>query len=486
MVRPGTKRSKVFHWIPPEFTARPKITVTRSDGTVDDITDELIMFEFEDGKTNVIGRFAFELWNNREQWTDIWNGGEAVKLYIDYASSATTLRFKGYIEKPNYNNNKIKVSGRSNSQILVDKAVTKQYTNIEASVIIIDLIDTYGVDMTTTNVNTTTVFLNINWSEKPFLDCIKEVTKATGFDAYLDAEDDYHFNEAGNVINQMEAMVHDYNIVELTEFADDLTFVKNKVIVYGAQIDGIQIIKSAKDQDSIDAYNERKLTINDDNITDPDQAQELADFELSVNKDPPVTGEITSIMLATIQPGENINLSSPQNNIPPNNYQIISYKQKFEPRFGYITTVKVNKEPRKFSNILGTMVQNDNLKNQTSVNPTEQENSYNLYFNQDSGTHTDTEIVDGVLKPTGASGSWISNTETLSSNLTEAYLVLIGETLTGVSVSVSGNDGGSYENIANKTKIDLTSAIGQQLRVRVEFTDADTQIDSLSLQFTTA
>ena len=483
MVKYSTKKTKVWHWIPPQYYARPKVTVTRKDGTVDDITELASMWEFEDIKTTGIGRFEFRVWNNREQWTGIWSGLEVVYLYCDYAATATTKRFKGYIEKISYNNNMVTVTGRSNAMIEIDKLVTYQAETKECSLIFKDLIDTYGGGSTYTNVSASTTSITVNWYEKPFLDCIKELCDAAGFDAYKDYDDDWHFFEVGSIVNNGEAIVHDYNMLSIDEFADDITFVKNKIIVYGATVDGIQIIKSAKDQTSILAHKERKLIINDDNLTDEIQAQEYADFILLKNKDPPQTGEMTGVMLATIQPGENINLSSPQNNVPPGNYQIISYKHKFDLSKGYTTTVKVNKETRRFSHIISSLINSDNKKNQTSINPEQMENTYNFYFDEDSGTHSNTEIVDGVLKPTAASGTWISDNRELDSNLNEVYPVMIGETLTGALIYISGNKGLAWQLVSNKTKLSISTSAGSNIKVRIVFSNADTQIDSLSIQY---
>ena len=50
-----------------------------------------------------IGRFKFEVYDPTEYFVSKWTGGEVVKYYKDYAPSATTLKFKGIIEKPSKN-----------------------------------------------------------------------------------------------------------------------------------------------------------------------------------------------------------------------------------------------------------------------------------------------------------------------------------------------------------------------------------------------
>jgi len=262
-----------------------------------------------------------------------------------------------------------------------------------------------------------------------------------------------------------------------------LSFVINRVIVYGAQQEGIQVIYTAEDSESITTYGAREEIISDSNVTDYNQAKELAEYHLSIKKDPPQIGEITGILLATIQPGESIGLSDPQNNVPTGTYDILSYKHRLDMERTLITIVKVNKEPRKFSHILKKMVERDNAKQQTTINPEEMRFSYDFLFDSDTGTHSDTEITDGVLKPTAATGTWTSPSRGMSSDIDKVYLILTGEVLTDVTVSVSGDDGNTYQAITNRTALTLSSAKGNSLKVKVDFSSADPQIKSLSMQY---
>ena len=158
-------------------------------------------------------------------------------------------------------------------------------------------------------------------------------------------------------------------MVEIGDFADDLTQVRNRVIVYGAEQKGIQIIYTSEDADSQAKYGIKEEIINDSNVTTLTQAQNLADFRLSILKNPPVIGEIKGILLATIQPGEKIYLSSPNDNIDPGTYEIISYKHQIGNNFH--TTVKVSKEPRKISHIIKQLFEAQHSKEQTYANPSE-------------------------------------------------------------------------------------------------------------------
>ena len=51
MPRPSAKRTTAFHWIPPESSAAFKLTVTRSDSTIDDISNNIHMFKIQSNKS---------------------------------------------------------------------------------------------------------------------------------------------------------------------------------------------------------------------------------------------------------------------------------------------------------------------------------------------------------------------------------------------------------------------------------------------------
>lgn len=470
-------------YIPPQYSAAYGLTVEASDGTVDTITDYATSILIEDGATTSIGRFEFTIWDPNEDYVGIWTGNEIVRYYSDYATTATTLRFRGRIEQVSYKGNKLKVTGRSESLKFMDITVTKEYSDLETSLILKDLVDSYGEGLFTyTNINVSTINLTVNWTQKPFWECIEEICTAAGFDCYVDSALDFHYFLAGSVANQYEGIIHTSNLMEVGDFAEDLSLIKNRIIIYGAQQEGTQIIYTAEDTDSQTQYGIKEEIINDDNITNYTQAQELGDYYLTQEKNPPIVGEVKSLLMASIQPGQAIKISSPENNIPPAGYTIITYKHEISSS-GLFTTVNINKEPRKISHVIKKQIEKQYDTEQTSINPFEMRYSYNFLFSIDEGTHSNTEIVDGVLKlVSGASGSWLSQNRTLSSNLTEAYLILIGTKITGASVSISTDNGTSYQSISPNQKINISSP-APSIRIKVDLSDADTQIDSLSVQY---
>jgi hypothetical protein len=484
-------------WIPPTTTAAYKLTVTKNYGLdneiVDDLTDKVYLLEISDGVTDLIGNFSFELWNPDESLTGYWTGMELFRYYSDYDSVATNCRFSGYIEKISYKDNKIVLSGRSVALKFMEITVTSSYSNTYCSTIFIDIAELSGITSSALPISSggfveySNTTLNVSWSNKPYMECVKELCTAAGFDAYLDHNLSWHFFPASSVKNTGEAIIHDYNLFEVSEFADDITQVKNRIIVYGANIDGVQIIYTANDKNSQTAYGVREEVVSDTSISTYDDAKDYAEFLKSSKKDPPKTGEVTGALLATIQPGEQIYLSSPDNNIQPNLYDINSYKHKIDLNRGLTTNVVVNKEPRKFTHILKNIIESSNKQQDTSVNPHNMQSSYIFTFDEALGSdesYSNTALSNGVLYASLANGYWISPTRVLDTQITEAYLVANADTMTGLTFYVSGNDGLAWEQIIpSSSKINLSSSIGTELRVKVVFGSTTPQLQSLSLMY---
>jgi len=472
----------IFAWIPPDTQTAYKITVEYSDGTIEDLTDVAIPFMFEDFVTESVGSFELNIDDPNEEYVTKFVGNEIVRYYKDYSDEATTLRFRGRVEKPSKRGNILNIKGRGEGKAMLDITVTKQFTDTECSIILSSIFGSYLPQFTLTNVTTSDTTLTVNWYQKPFFECVRDLCIATGFECYIDPTLDVHFFLSGSVNNETDAIVDDYNLLEVGDFTPDLQQIKNRVIVYGATQQGIQVIYTAEDTESIALYGVKEYIYNDENITDTTQAQEVAEFLLAELKDPPEVGEVRGVMLATIQAGENIRLSSQSDGIYPAYYLSKGWKDEFGSD-SYDTTIYINKEPRKVSHILRDRVANENRRQDTSSNPEEMRFSYPFLFKTSTGSHTNTEITQGILKPTSTTGTWVSENLVLDSNITEAYLILNGEVLTDVRVSVSGNTGLTYDILTNRTKLTLTKSVGKNIRVKVEFLSANPQVSSMSVLY---
>lgn len=486
------KNIKPFIWIPPVYYADYRITVTDSTGVEEDITDISPEIEVNDSATESIGDFKVTLWNNRETYTGKWKGGEVFKYYKDYSDQTpSTCVFTGLLEKPSKKNNTLVLSGRRIDVKYQGRKVTESFSNTDCSDILKTLITNYGDGtFTSNNVQQSGVNLTVAWYDKPFWECVQDLCKAAGFDVYCDSSKDWHFHKQGSDFNTTDAVVHTYNLFDTSEFVKDTTQIINRVLVYGAQLDNnIQVMYTAESNDpdyGVDSpFGAKESKVSDDNITSYDQAKDYGDFLLNEGLNPPEVGELVSTsLLATIRPGQSLQCSDPQNGIQPGNYLCIGYSDKINSD-GLHTTVHLTKRPRTISHIFKEIIETQNSQKNSSANPASMRYAYTFTFDTDSGTHTNTEIVNGVLRLQSGqtSGIWVSNVRQIPSNLNSVYNILNGINLTGVSIYVSGDSGITYEQVSDKRKIYIAVSKGTNLRIKVVFNDATTEIDSLNMMY---
>ena len=322
------RRIPTFHWVPPVYSPVEKIELEQSDGTKTDITDRIFDGTLTDGITETIGNFNFLVDNSDQALSGKFSPYDELNVYMDYATSATTLRFKGKIEKVSNQNSQIRFSGRSVAFRVLGITVTQSFTNQYTHDILQSILDTYAIYVTQNNIDTTEstdTQISVNWYQKPFWECVQELCNKAGYDAYIDPSTDFNYFVIGTRQNSTEALVHNSNLIETGDFTPDLSVVKNRIIVYGGLIEGQQIIWTEEDSASIDAYDVRELIINDTNNITIDQAQARALYELSLNKDPPIVGEVSGLGLPTITPGDKIQISDPLNSLNPQYYAIQKY-----------------------------------------------------------------------------------------------------------------------------------------------------------------
>jgi len=493
MVVRSLKRITPKIWIPPIYTANWRVTVERTDGTIDDITDIISSCNIEDGVTEGIGIFEFGIYNPNETYTNVWTGMEIFRYFCDYASGTpTTLRFRGRVEKPSNQNNMVNVTGRSETLFVHDQHISKVYEDQDAGFMIKDLFDTYGQSrFDTSGIDTSTgIPLTFTFNDIPFWDAIEAICIASGYDCYVAAALTVEFFLAGSRLNTGEAIIHDYNLMEVGDFAPDLQFIKNQVRVVGGLIDGVQVVYTANDTASQTTHGIRRENVDDDGVVTFAAAKELAEFILSTRKDPPTVGDVRGIHLATIQPGENIRISSPTENIPPNNYRTVHYKIEIDDGQGF-TTVTINKEPKRISHVLKERIQREHKQTDSATNPNDLDFADIELFNADTGTMSNTEITDGVLKLSlgFTLGTWTSDAYSTadSNNVNQIRISIVGDNLPGVRIEVSADNGLNYQDVDRDSLVTI-GAPGKSIKVRLTLTGTNTitQVDSLKIQYSTS
>lgn len=479
----------VYVWIPPIYSPEYKIEVLTSNGTTYDVTDFVHEGEYTDGVTETIGNFTFTVDNYNETYTNKWNLYDKVKIYMDYDVTATTLRFTGVIEKLSTKNETIVISGRSIASRVMGLTVTKSVVSEYTHTIIEELIASYCSDyITTTNIDTTEstdTTVTVNWYQRPFWECIQELCSRSGYDAYIDKNMDFNYFVSNTRDNTTECVIHDSNLLETGDFTPDLSTVKNRIRIYGATVEEMVIIWAEEDTSSIASYDVREEIINDSSIINIAQAQDRALYELSAKKSPPIIGEVTSLGLPTLLPGERVRISDPLNNLQPQYYNIRKFTHQFSNDDPFQTVLTIQKESSTISNILKKRITFE-TESSSMENPYEMKYSWLFTFDTESGVHTNTKIdtISGrLLLQTGqTSGNWVSDVNSLNSNMTECELRVKGESLSGVTYSVSVDNGFTWQDVSPFVKKILTPP-GQSIKIKVNFIAATTQIDSLMLLY---
>jgi hypothetical protein len=483
-----------FVYVRPQWSACKKLTVERIDGTIDDVTDLLISGFVDDGMNEEIGSFEFTIPNPSETYSNKWTGMEKVRYYKDYCQGVpTTLIFLGRIEKVSPVNENIKVTGRSEAMFIYDgKNVIKDYSaGVDAGYAIKDLFDTYGAgryDTTAINVSTG-ITVTFMFNDVPFGDAIAAICEASGWDCFIPATLIVKFFLSGTLENRVDVIADDYNLMEVSDFAANQQPIKNKIRVMGGTVDGIQIIYTANDFASqSSSLGIRATTVSDDGIVTMDAAKAYGDFLLTQQKDAQLEGNVKAVLMATIQPGEMMRIVAPFDTVPPAKYRIKRYKDEWDENGDY-TTATINKEARKVSSVLRDRIQREYHNTKASANPFDLDFAEIETFSTDTGLHSDTEIVDGVLKLQAgkSTGTWksVALSTIDGNNVTDISIGISSNNPPGVSIEVSVDNELNWDVISRDQKLD-EGYVGSSIVVKITLTGEATQLDSYTTQYSTS
>jgi len=476
----------VHVYIPPIFNPIHKIEVTNGTTTYD-VTDYVTGGEYTYGVTETIGSFTFTIDNSTEGYTSVFNLWNEVKVYLDYGTSATTLKFLGRIERASKSNSAITITGRGPGVITIGKNVTYSTVDTARSTALTEIIEKY-FDITTSNIETDSGLISVDYIDLPFWEVVEDLCSRGGFDAYVDPTYDFHYFESGSRENATEVVVHTYNLIETGDFSQDLEQVYNKIKVYGSNIGNIPIIAVSEDDSSQESYTIRELKIDDGSITTVEQAQARADYELSLQNSPPTIGTVLSLGLPTISPGEMIRISDPMNGLAPNLYQIQKYTHKFSNDEPFQTELTVQKERLDIPNILKKRIKIER-EITMNINPNEMDYSLIYNFSDDSGTFVDTErnlVSSGEgyyeLKTTSGneSGSWTSPVYNLPSNISAIEFRISGENLVGTppegtKIQYSFDGGNTFYTYGTTSIVPS----GDTLNIKINLSSSSTKIKSV-------
>jgi len=474
------KTNKIYIPIPKSRKTKCKVEINSQD-----MTARVIKSSFVYPCTGGIGTFFVMLSNAHGQLNEYFDTGQAVKFYADN-SDGSTLQFWGIIDyvKNNISDNGqfLEIEGRHRAYLLNEYLVCYSATGTPTSTILKEIIDnlpeSYG--FTYKNVATTTDSMNVEWSYKPFWDCVVELCNFAGNDCYVDNSLDFHYFEENSIENTDDAIVEGDNFISSENWGTNVTYEKSRVTVIGQDDEGVPIIYTAKIDDET---NIKEVFLRDSTANTEEKVQNIAESKLAElsNRAPQAT--IKSFGLEATNPGDNLWIIVPRQQIQ-GQYKIIQINHLFGAESGGWRTICTIEEQE-----IGISQSLKNISNKTTAlsapkNINKLNYSFNFSFDNDSGTHSGTEITEGVLKTTGgASGTWISPEKAVPDILDQFEFRAVGESIPGTSFFVSTDNGNTWQDVEKlKTLYDFSSS-GQNLKIKVILNSASTQIKSLGVLY---
>jgi hypothetical protein len=413
-----------FIYYPKDHTLNFKVMVEHN-GVVVDYTDYVISCEYTSVVTDEIGNCKVTFDNGDGEITDTFYLNDIIYIYFDL-TDATTLKFKGYIEKPKKvfkeAVNSLEVTGRHLSSELLDLTVTEEFTNTEVSAILISLIAEYLSGYTSTNVATVGTTASVKWSNKPFWECVQDICGMVNYDCYVDNDKDFHFFAKGSIICATEAVVEDQNMIEISNLSDDVSDVKNEVVVYGEDDEGLPVIYTSSDSSSQTSYGFKEKIVKDTDISTSTYAQNVADGEIELAKEPNTKGDIQSFTLIDLNQGDKLWIASPSHEIHAS-YRISKFTHDVIEGNTFCTVEREQKIPDVFKQRFEKEMQTEKI-----INKYRMKYSYNFtfdgYADVDVAKCSNITISNGMLylTSTASSGTFISNAKTAAENATSCEL----------------------------------------------------------------
>lgn len=231
------------------------------------------------------------------------------------------------------------------------------------------------------------------------------------------------------------------------------------------------------------------MRINDSTIKTIAQAKARAEYELAKNKDPPTVGTIISLGLPTIVPGEQIRISDPNNGLDPKYYTIQKFVHKFSNDAPLQTELTIQKERITIPSILKSRIKFES-ESTSNVNPNDLDFSYIWDFSTDTGTHSNTQITinsstsDGVLQTTSgnSTGTWISDTLTLDSNINESVqLSSYGDNIETLQMFLSADGGTTFVPIIAGSGGSLVA--GSDIKIKLVLNLESTRVKTVAFLY---
>ena len=471
-----TMSTDIFIWIPRQQTTKYNITINGEN-----VTEFLVNSAFTKATTSQVGNFSLSLENSTDYFTDRYSNGNEVMLYLDFANG-DTVRFRGYIESMGSSlvkNYTYDISGRHVAGKLVDRTVTKSFTDTAVSDILTSIITEFAPEFSFDNVDSLSTTLSVNWEGKPFWDCVIDLCNVSKYDCYVDDDSDFHFFNKIN--NEEEAIVWSDNLVSFDRIGFDSMDIINKVRVQGVKA-GLPIIVTVEDLDSQQLSWVKEKVVKISSIDTVEEATELAESLLANQQ---INGKSVAGILPSLKPADTIWISIPDQQIH-NRYKI----SKFTHRFPSEKTECVIQKESTFETIIKASV--DNIVGLEQLdNPNNMEHSINFDFENEVTTNmilNKTVLSDDgwlQIESGESAGDWSNETIDTDEDVSSVEFRIIGQNLQDTTFEVSTDGGNNWDDIVRNTQLSVTVP-GKGIKFKVNMNNPSgttARIDSLAILY---
>lgn len=459
--------------------------------------------------TSNLGSFRLRLANVEGKWLNKFDGGEVVKVYAD-SVDATTLIFYGKIDNIKYgvdvsNGFYVDLDGRDYPE-LRDKTITGTKVAATIGESIASILYNFYNDITlqfwngsewstatyeeisgtvswshvTDSIPAT--LINMTYQHKKGWAVLTEMCDRVGVDCYID-----WVSGTGYVLRMLvkdaitntgSNISYGINLISLSGFGINNMDIYNRITVYGkTESDNILLLKTEDDTTSQSNLWIKDKIVTAQDLDTMDDVQDKADYELELGTDINANGNISSICLPTLRPGDNVNVSIPYCNID-GTYRVQSYSHVFDTNSVFKTNIQLVRKDVSVSDLLVVKVNAEEFVGAIS-NGNAMRNSYTIYFTESPEivSLVNTVIDNGILSLSSGvvTGTMTSNILTTDSDVTSCELRKYENYSTSQDTYQVTNDSGlTWEDLdITEGNVHIFSSTGSQLGFRVTMNRTD-------------
>ncbi len=476
MARFATKREKGFIWLPRE-------AIPGSDLKINGTTQytQIWNASFTRVLCPEIGSFSILLDNNNEEFTDVYSKDQEVEFFTDL-TDGTTSRFKGIIDTIKNRQTggqgfTLRIEGgHITSDDLLLTNVTASFASGTGFETIIDSIIDEFLDGRgyTSNVNSTASSTDkpVNWNNKPFWDCIFDLTKLASASAYANDSKVIQFFDKGSIENNNEAIVWNDTLISTNGIGTQNLTNRDKIQAIGDDGEGLPVI-------STKGTGIKEKIIFDTKLTTFDQASASAQAELDFLDTDITEGDAEAFILPSLSPGDKIWVTNPPMGLRE---QVTIYK--YTHKFPLERTSVFVDTARNIPLVFKKRIENE-LALQTIINPFKMLESLNLKFDSEDELvtkDTNVSLSEGKIKlSSGVSGVFLA-AKAYSFIAKSVHLLVVGTELIGTKYEVRKLGETKFQTISPDIEITLDgNQQGTNMEIRVTLNSATTEILSLTL-----